>query len=493
MGAALVRESGVLSAKIRHGLAGAFRGYRRERVFAGLRIGAPGRARKRSRVPARRFGPLCASWTGFIRTSISWKVCCRCSAGRNAPRPFVLEWIAPPGTCVRSRPSFCARMSCAQLLRVRLLAEALGVLPLDQAAASHEAQLAASFQIESGDPRLAGGFLFGRKQGKEMPFVNPVSTAFCLQALAIWETESGARAVSPRAYSASITKLNPKSRVIELPKNSLRNASGNSTRDGMLSMAGDKRLDFDSPEAGFFQVEARQHRRNRMPMRGVDIEMRGENREAFRIRRLDGQQAPRTQLRVNQAGSSRAIALAADAPPPGSRPRRRAMHPAARLSIRTDPPSRPPVHWLCKERWNRRLNRYLAPQCRAWRKTSSISPRPQPRSSTGACSRKRDAYIRWRARISSSCPRNFSANFSQSTFANSRGALCCDLLHGASQRSPLPQQPQFGMDQALVFGRTRANSSQNRCWISLGLALHRPFEIGVLSFHLLAVSWRPSK
>ena len=97
-------------------------------------------------------------------------------------------------------PVFLRSDACAQLLRVRLLAEALGVLPLDQAAASHEAELAASFQIESGDPRLAGGFLFGRKQGEDMPFVNPVSTAFCLQALAIWEDQ--------------LTKLNPKSSVI---------------------------------------------------------------------------------------------------------------------------------------------------------------------------------------------------------------------------------------------------------------------------------------
>jgi hypothetical protein len=69
----------------------------------------------------------------------------------------------------------------AQLLRARLIGEARGVLALDEAAGAEEAQQAATFQIES------GGFLFGRKQGEAMPFVNPVSTAFCLQALAMWE------------------------------------------------------------------------------------------------------------------------------------------------------------------------------------------------------------------------------------------------------------------------------------------------------------------
>lgn len=75
----------------------------------------------------------------------------------------------------------------AQLLRARLLGEALGVMPLDQAAASQEAGQAAAFQVSSEDARVAGGFLFGRKCGEAMPFVNPVSTAFCAQALAWWD------------------------------------------------------------------------------------------------------------------------------------------------------------------------------------------------------------------------------------------------------------------------------------------------------------------
>jgi hypothetical protein len=85
-------------------------------------------------------------------------------------------------------PVFARSDVYAQVLRVRLMGEAQGVLALDPSAdAAHEAEQAASFQTASDDARIGGGFLFGRKQGAEMPFVNPVSTAFCLQALALWD------------------------------------------------------------------------------------------------------------------------------------------------------------------------------------------------------------------------------------------------------------------------------------------------------------------
>jgi hypothetical protein len=89
-------------------------------------------------------------------------------------------------------PTFARSDVYAQLLRVRLLGEALGALALDESAAAHEAAQAASFQLNSVDPRgidprVEGGFLFGRKHGGDLPFVNPVSTAFCTQALALWE------------------------------------------------------------------------------------------------------------------------------------------------------------------------------------------------------------------------------------------------------------------------------------------------------------------
>jgi hypothetical protein len=87
-------------------------------------------------------------------------------------------------------PVFARSDVYAQLLRVRLLTGDYG------ADAAHEAEQAASFQIHSADPRVNGGFLFGRKEGEPLPFVNPVSTAFCLQALALWQdrTERGTAA-----------------------------------------------------------------------------------------------------------------------------------------------------------------------------------------------------------------------------------------------------------------------------------------------------------
>jgi hypothetical protein len=59
---------------------------------------------------------------------------------------------------------------------------------LDDTAAGEEASRAASFQeANSADPRVRGGFWFGRKGAQMLPFSNPVSTAFCLQALALWQ------------------------------------------------------------------------------------------------------------------------------------------------------------------------------------------------------------------------------------------------------------------------------------------------------------------
>ena len=84
-------------------------------------------------------------------------------------------------------PLFARSDVYAQLLRARLLGEASGVIPLDQAAAAQEAGHAASFQAGREGAAVAGGFLFGSKRGEPMPFVNPVSTAFCVQALAWWD------------------------------------------------------------------------------------------------------------------------------------------------------------------------------------------------------------------------------------------------------------------------------------------------------------------
>jgi hypothetical protein len=76
----------------------------------------------------------------------------------------------------------------AQLLRARLIAHHLGAVELDENAACAEASRVASFQAAGDHPdrRLRGGFFFGAKGGEFMPFSNPVSTAFGMQALELW-------------------------------------------------------------------------------------------------------------------------------------------------------------------------------------------------------------------------------------------------------------------------------------------------------------------
>jgi hypothetical protein len=73
----------------------------------------------------------------------------------------------------------------AQLLRLRMCAAEIA--SLDRAAAHEEAERLAAFQAVSADPRVDGGFYFGRAAGAFLPYINPVSTAFALQALALWD------------------------------------------------------------------------------------------------------------------------------------------------------------------------------------------------------------------------------------------------------------------------------------------------------------------
>jgi hypothetical protein len=75
----------------------------------------------------------------------------------------------------------------AQLLRVRLAAHYAGAVSLDETSAGEEAERLAGYQARSEDARLDGGFWFGRRGGAMLPYMNPVSTAFSLQALALWE------------------------------------------------------------------------------------------------------------------------------------------------------------------------------------------------------------------------------------------------------------------------------------------------------------------
>lgn len=74
----------------------------------------------------------------------------------------------------------------AQLLRIRMFAEASGAMAVDRLIAASEIERLAAFQLDHRDVRISGGFYFGRKDGKLIPHINPVSTAFGLQALAMW-------------------------------------------------------------------------------------------------------------------------------------------------------------------------------------------------------------------------------------------------------------------------------------------------------------------
>jgi hypothetical protein len=81
-------------------------------------------------------------------------------------------------------PVFVRSDVLAQLLRARIYGSQ--VVALDAPAAAAEAAALAAFQASSDDPRIDGGFLFGRRDGAMSPHVNPVSTAFALQALEMW-------------------------------------------------------------------------------------------------------------------------------------------------------------------------------------------------------------------------------------------------------------------------------------------------------------------
>ncbi|MBA3973085.1 MAG: hypothetical protein C0504_02570 [Candidatus Solibacter sp.] len=95
----------------------------------------------------------------------------------------------------RVRPEFERADVPAQILRVRLWADAAGILALDESAAAEEASWAASHQMSGGAANIDGGFCFGRRSGSPAPFVNPVSTVFCLQALALWRDHIAGRAL----------------------------------------------------------------------------------------------------------------------------------------------------------------------------------------------------------------------------------------------------------------------------------------------------------
>src|SRR5207248_2903951 len=84
-------------------------------------------------------------------------------------------------------PEFERSDVLAQLLRIRVYADAAGAAPLDGEAADREAARLAGYQASDPDPRVDGGFYFGRREDALMPFINPVSACFAVQALAMWD------------------------------------------------------------------------------------------------------------------------------------------------------------------------------------------------------------------------------------------------------------------------------------------------------------------
>jgi hypothetical protein len=116
----------------------------------------------------------------------------RCAEALRAGIPLAASFLR------EIAPRFERSDVYAQLLRVRLFADSYGVLPLDREAAEGEVVHLLSFQTSNRDPKTDGGFCFGRKGSECIPHVNPVSTAFGLQALALWDAHrAGKRMPSP--------------------------------------------------------------------------------------------------------------------------------------------------------------------------------------------------------------------------------------------------------------------------------------------------------
>jgi hypothetical protein len=78
-------------------------------------------------------------------------------------------------------PQFERSDVCAQLLRVRLYTG-----EVDLTLAADEAARCRAHQVFGPEPMRDGGFCFGTRDGQPLPYMNPVSTAFCLQALEQW-------------------------------------------------------------------------------------------------------------------------------------------------------------------------------------------------------------------------------------------------------------------------------------------------------------------
>ena len=112
----------------------------------------------------------------------------------DAARRWLRGSIAWDNSCARSRPSFERSDVNAQLLRVRLVAHHPGIVRWMRPRRGKKPRAPRlSRRWKPPTCGLRGGFWFGRKGEQMLPFSNPVSTAFCLQALALWDDHQAGR------------------------------------------------------------------------------------------------------------------------------------------------------------------------------------------------------------------------------------------------------------------------------------------------------------
>ena len=120
-------------------------------------------------------------------------------AGRKECAEAVRSGIGEVGQLIVDiAPRFARSDVYGQLLRMRIFAADLDIMAMPDEQAANDAMQAANFQFAGGGPRFEGGFGFGNKLGEMMPFVNPVSTAFCAQALDMWHGYLENRSVPDR-------------------------------------------------------------------------------------------------------------------------------------------------------------------------------------------------------------------------------------------------------------------------------------------------------
>ena len=114
-------------------------------------------------------------------------------SGDSACAAAIRDGLARAAQLLREvAPEFERADVYAQVLRMRLYADWAGVAPLDCEAARFEAEMLEAFQAADDDPRIDGGYYFGRKGAVRLPYVNPVSSAFAIQALELWRAREQA-------------------------------------------------------------------------------------------------------------------------------------------------------------------------------------------------------------------------------------------------------------------------------------------------------------